>query len=160
MREGRIDLGMVSMQPPRPPASPPPAPSPLPSVSEGLRAERLCCGPLPGCLIHIKAPCYYLYHVSPSPARCPPPPPQPATPHSHTYMHVHMGCTHIPSDRHKQSHPNRQSSHIHDLNDLPMSPSAPHSIPVFTSDSSSPSLCLLLICSFLSDLFSIPLFFL
>lgn len=39
-----------------------PSLSPLPSVSSGLR---VCCGRLPGCLIHIKAPCYYLYQVSP-----------------------------------------------------------------------------------------------
>lgn len=88
----------------------------------------MCCGPLPGCLIHIKAPCYYLYHVSPSSACCPPPPPHPPLPllpaiRTSTRTHAYGGgglhsctdgqaltqtVTHNDTQRHKNS----QSSHI------------------------------------------------
>lgn len=83
----------------------------------------MCCGPLPGCLIHIKAPAIiYIMSLPPPPAAPlpPSPPPQPYV-RVHVCLHARAGL-HSCTDRQAltqtvthndmQQHKNSQSSHI------------------------------------------------
>lgn len=78
----------------------------------------MCCGPLPGCLIHIKAPAIiYIMSLPPPPAALPPSPSSRPYVRVHVCLHAHAragspSCTDRQALTQTVTHNDSQSSHI------------------------------------------------